>query len=334
MRRRQQGFTLIELLVVIAIIAILIALLLPAVQQAREAARRAQCKNNLKQLGLALHNYHDEHSVFPPGAITINVGSASTGVDVVGEANEVSPTTHQGTSWILQILPFIDAAPLFNNWDFTANNVRGNQAQANRDLPGLYCPTRRSTVNDSSLMAITGQTKGGNDYGGCSGAVDRFYNATGDLVSVTNSTHFFTACSAGSTVAPGAKCKTQWGILFQNSSTRIPQIIDGTSNTLLLGEVQRFARGTGPGSNAEQDCYDGWAVGGKPTLFSTEVKYSINNGIINNQVSESPGSEHTGGAHFCFADGSVRFVADNTDTQIVGAIGSFGGGESQGVGLD
>src|SRR3954463_8669310 len=103
--RGRFGFTLIELLVVIAIIAILIALLLPAVQQAREAARRTQCKNNLKQIGLALHNYHDVFGCIPPGYIDI------------GTPN--SPTVYDGGwSWASMILPQIDQAPLFNSFDF------------------------------------------------------------------------------------------------------------------------------------------------------------------------------------------------------------------------
>ncbi len=331
----RRGFTLIELLVVIAIIAILIALLLPAVQQAREAARRSQCKNNLKQLGLALHNYHDNHEMFPPGAVIRTPGTAAVGDNARGEANAdpTGGTNLQGTSWIVQILPFIDAAPLFDNWVFSTN-VRGNLQQADRDLSVLYCPTRRSTVNDSTLLAISGASKGGNDYGGCSGARDRFMQGTGYLVSPRHSTEGFDDCAAVAAirnVAGGPKCRTQWGILSQNSSTRLAQVKDGTSNTLLVGELQRFAHGTGPGTSTEQDPYDGWAVGGKATLFSTQPKGSVNNGVINNQISEQPGSDHADGAHFCFADGSVRFLSDSMDTNIINAIGSYAGNESQGV---
>ena len=100
---RRRGFTLIELLVVIAIIAVLIALLLPAVQQAREAARRTQCKNNLKQMGLALHNYHDTYNGFPNG----NIASAAGG---------------WGMSWYMRILPYVDQAPVFNKLTFSGTH--------------------------------------------------------------------------------------------------------------------------------------------------------------------------------------------------------------------
>src|SRR3546814_780854 len=127
-RVSHKGFTLIELLVVIAIIAVLVALLLPAVQQAREAARRSQCKNNLKQIGLALHNYHDTHRVFPPGQMSwfgsdlfpLNAGAR--------------------ISWMQQILPFIDQAPLYNsfNWKVPAHACcSGHFAKKDTIIPGL-----------------------------------------------------------------------------------------------------------------------------------------------------------------------------------------------------
>ncbi|MFG0295400.1 MAG: DUF1559 domain-containing protein, partial [Maioricimonas sp. JB045] len=106
---RRRGFTLIELLVVIAIIAILVALLLPAVQQAREAARRSQCKNNLKQIGLALHNYHDTHGSFPPGYIARYVSAT----------DPASAETGPGFAWGTMILPFLDQSPTYNQLNFS-----------------------------------------------------------------------------------------------------------------------------------------------------------------------------------------------------------------------
>ncbi len=321
---RRRAFTLIELLVVIAIIAILIALLLPAIQQAREAARRTQCRDNLKQLALALHTYHDENQLFPPGCVGTQLGpsASATGFDMAGEAGAAAGAGLHGTSWILQILPEIDAAPLFNAWIVTTN-VRGNLANANRDLPLLYCPTRRTTVQVASIMQA-GLTKGGTDYGGCTGGIDRFYQATASLVEATSATN---PLSAG-----------RWGVFYQNSSVSLTQIKDGHSNTLLLGEMQRISAGGG-GTGTERISQDGWAVGGKATLFHTANQTFATSTanpalprIINNNVSEMPGSDHTGGAHFAFGDGSVRFLAEKIDNLVMSAIGSHAGNEPDGVG--
>ena len=170
---RRFAFTLVELLVVIAIIGILIALLLPAVQAAREAARRMQCSNNLKQIGLALHGYAASQRVFPPGAIAVDAYTGSTGNLFIDSWAEAATGSH-GTSWMLQILPYMEQAGLFDQWNFNTN-VLGNMVVATTDIAGFYCPSRRNTVRGEDVdIMFQGWTSGGTDYGGCVGESNYF----------------------------------------------------------------------------------------------------------------------------------------------------------------
>ncbi|QDV51308.1 DUF1559 domain-containing protein [Gimesia fumaroli] len=338
MSKHKTGFTLIELLVVIAIIAILIALLLPAVQQAREAARRSTCKNNLKQFGVALHNYHETHGVFPPGSVVTLTNGVSGGAvryrDWMEAGNTTSVNAH-GTSWMLQILPFVDQANIYNQWNFNTN-VMGNRAVAEVDIPIFYCPSRRSKVRkvDQKMQldetpgstTITNPfTKGGTDYGACKGSGNGF----GDGFSGTGH----------ESLGPGAS--NEWagtlgggwlGIFYSNSDTQMRDIKDGTTNTLMTGEMQRLT-----GSNATLSL-DGWAAGGVANIFDTDMGQltsptesgSGNNLGINGGQYEAPGSDHVGGAHFGLADGSVRFISENIDTRTFNRIGTADGERTAG----
>ena len=304
----RRGFTLIEMLVVLAVIGILLSLLLPAVQQAREAARQVQCRNNLKQLGLALHNYHSARRAFPPGAISVReprhfavCGAASghRGVDVWAEASD-GPGFH-GTSFLVHLLPFLDEGPRYDGWDFT-QSVAGNRAAAEADLSQLYCPSRRSGVTNRAIM-FGGWEAGGNDYGGCLGGCNGFHNC---------GAHESWLTDAGR--RPLDECR---GVFWINRSTRIAQIRDGTSNTLLVGELQRLDGGTDATTSR-----DGWAVGSSSTLFSSCSEHCDG---INAPLFEEPGSVHPGGANFCLADGSVRFLSESTETTLLKQAGSIAG---------
>ena len=308
--RRSRGFTLIELLVVIAIIAILIALLLPAVQQAREAARRSTCKNNLKQLGLALQNYHDTHSVFPPGGVIGPCGGSPptnlTGLQECGNGESL------GGNWLLYILPQMEQGPL---WDKAApilsardpldymNNIFGHFS------PAAYrCSShpwdRRSNVAFRSIEHMSRGNYAAN-YG------------SGDL----------TASYSGQTA----------GVFTINSSTNIRDITDGTTNTLLVGEVNYI-------NDVTADARGAWVYSGMGgSAFSTgRNPNSVTPDILSRctNTAEMPCTEandgtqiatlrsyHTGGVQVCLVDGSCRFISENISQAIWQALGTRAGRE-------
>lgn len=306
--RLHRGFTLVELLVVIAILGILVALILPAVQQVRESARRTRCRNNLKQLGLALHNYHSTFQVFPPGAVAgrtpvdvtvCNSGNSHAAVDVWAEASDGAGL--QGTSFFVSLLPYLEQGNRSGQWDYTTS-VSGNRAVAEADVPLFYCPSRRNTVTNTPIM-FEEWSAGGNDYGGCLGGCNGFHN-----------------CGAHESwlVADGRRPKSECaGVFWVNSRTRIGSIEDGAGQTLLLGELQRLDEGQDVTTSR-----DGWAVGSSSTVFSSCPDGEAG---INGPHFEAPGSDHQGGAHFCLADGGVRFLSENIDGTIFCQLGSIKG---------
>jgi prepilin-type N-terminal cleavage/methylation domain-containing protein len=359
---RSRGFTLIELLVVIAIIAILIALILPAVQKARESARRMECQNNLKQIALALHNYHDSHLVFPPGMIsgwprlnTTTVPGVQGGpwgtVDVTEATSNVMVSQAgfgaHGESWMLHILPMIDQKsaydlwnPQLNAWGNTNFNrwvqtlALTNQArQVVDNAPGathvktFYCPTRRSsmeTVRFSFANRIDGiQNAGGNDYAGCAGSGALFDSAT-------RQTYYLTPPQVGSLNASGTVIQLPWqvyqlnsrsGVFAPNSSTGMESISDGTSQTILVAEAERFDETTAayridaPDSRRIPD--DGWVWGGPATLFSTFRSPN------KKEFYEAAGGPHAGIVQVALADGSARSVSESIGLGVWQRLGSM-----------
>jgi prepilin-type N-terminal cleavage/methylation domain-containing protein/prepilin-type processing-associated H-X9-DG protein len=299
--RNRPAFTLIELLVVIAIIAILISLLLPAVQQAREAARRSQCRNNLKQIGLALHNYHDVFGLFP-------IGYTERGADV------------EGWGWAAFILPYVDQVGLFNELDVTGRHLdqllaAGNPtAQLVRQPLSVYrCPTDPGPPN--SKVFVHNNRHFGSGVGTAAGGLGNFRPAMSNYFGVMGNR------DSANTFNPNTRYN---GVLFKDSGTKVRDIRDGTSNTFAVGERDnRFCRGgawcgvRNPQGQGGRGIYT--AVGhGRPTL----------NGPAwdgDRRCGEGFSSLHEGGAHFLMCDGAVRFVSENIDFNLSGANATPGG---------
>ncbi len=310
MRQSQRrGFTLIELLVVIAIIAILIALLLPAVQQAREAARRSTCKNNLKQIGLALHNYHDTHRVFPPGWVSR---------DTNGDASNL-------LAWGYFILPFMDQAPLYKSINPNIRWIEGSNSSgfsgvtsvvpaATTKIPAFSCP--------SDTQGLTNLEYGPNFRIGKSNYVCSYSPGAWNATSSTGS-------------ASGA-----WGPFQRNSNVRMRDFDDGTSNTFLIGErnsktsqaafwIGTTKEGTGTNRNGYWPFVSAltrnfqWDSGSSANVFGN--RYLINSGYA-----WAFSSLHTGGAHFVFGDGRVRFISENIDSYAYVALATTARGEVNG----
>jgi prepilin-type N-terminal cleavage/methylation domain-containing protein/prepilin-type processing-associated H-X9-DG protein len=292
-RAPRVGFTLIELLVVIAIIAILIGLLLPAVQKVREAAARIKCANNLKQLGLALHAYHDTYTRLPPGGSGPNIGGFVA-----------SPGMTGSIGYTVYILPQVEQDPVFRQMNTTVNyNQPPNDTTAPLLIPIYQCPS--GLVTESAL--VTGKT---HHYPGVAGP-----KGTNPQTGVTYTT---TGGTQGGI--------SHHGVLGPNTRITLVGITDGTSNTLMVGEL----------SWKDANCYRPWTRGWDSDAMasSKNVTNPMNstpyNGSSNfNDVSF--GSMHPGGANFLLADGSVRFVQQSIDMDTYRAVASRDGGESLGL---
>lgn len=282
---QRRGFTLIELLVVIAIIAILIALLLPAVQQAREAARRSQCKNNLKQIGVALHNYHETFQMLPPGVVSSS-----------GAVNP--PTGPQAWGWQVMILPQIDQAPRFEQ--LNANNRRlvdvlnnaTDRAMVQQPIPAYRCPS--DTTGET--VRGTPQTM---DYDGTASVGTNFFGG------VTNYLGVGPFSALDHIVNPRSAFE-------RNGSTRFRDFKDGTSNSFLVGE-RDFECSAGVWAGSRNDGGPG-PRGNNYVMGRVSIPLNFfNNKTGNNSCVEGFSSPHTGGGHFLLGDGRVEFISENID---------------------
>ena len=308
--RIRRGFTLIELLVVIAIIAVLIALLLPAVQQAREAARRTQCKNVLKQIGLAMHNYHDVFNVFAPGFISKTPPTTS--------ANSIERSMY---SWGAFILPHLDQAPLFNKLEvgnvlLETNLINGNLTALQTSMPAFRCASDTGpALNIFNDAASDNAGLNANQY-------NAYVTSNGtDRIAIALSNYVIVANSSDSTTPPvyAAQYGPPLGMGFINSSVGLRDITDGSSNTLMVGErAWRFNDLTIGAANVIGFSSEVNLSGSNmrtAALSALGIGYDGINYSATNRVHQRRGfsSNHVGGCHFVLADGSVRFVSQNID---------------------
>jgi prepilin-type N-terminal cleavage/methylation domain-containing protein len=314
----RRGFTLIELLVVIAIIAILIGLLLPAVQKVREAAARAQCKNNLKQLALACHNYHDALGSLPRNGnqfgLTNSHGTNGTGCCGVGGAH---------WSWIARLLPYVEQDPLYRQGGIPTNRMNQDAstlAALAVDLKVLFCPSDKSPRTRTDSADLGGTLVALTNYKGVSGAnwgTDFYPTESNFNTSYRNpgTNGSFNGLEKGDGIF--------WRADIRQGALRLLQITDGTSNTFMIGE-----------DVPEMILWNAWAYANGAcgtcaippnTGITIPPLGTANAADWPNRYSFR--SRHPGGLQFAYADASVHFIRDTIPLQIYRALATIQGGE-------
>jgi len=305
------GFTLVELLVVIAIIGILVGLLLPAVQAAREAARRMQCSNNLKQIGLALHNYESSYKAMPAGC---NGTPNAAGTNFNGH----------GWTWHASILPYLEQNNLYNaiQGPDGMGNERGDQNSGKplvvraTILKVFWCPSQPDVTGASQKNGYQPA-----NYNGNMGT--RIGNGNDDCIctGVSNLQQMMTnpwGCMNGD------------GIFYVQSKIRFADVTDGLANTIFVSEVPDSGGDAIGQFNAGADrrvVFSGGADSNPPTEMSEFLIASETNDPINGGAEEAAGSWHPGGAQFLMGDGSVQFLSENMDMTTYRALSTRSGAE-------
>ena len=343
--KHTMAFTLVELLVVIAIIGILVAMLLPAVQAAREARRRAQCGNNLKQVGLALHNYHASHKSFPPASLWHEWDV--TAIALLGQLHYPAHGGKLNQNWIILILPYMEQNNTYDAFDLKKYIPDPANATARRvKLPVMICPSdpnsQRLFDGTSNPTACDGSSNGCTAYLNDGwGRTNYAANASlaagngGNGVSETGPQHH-----GALPASKGWTSKHYRGVMGANASQRIDDIRDGTSNTVLVGEIKTGITSYDPrgvwAMSHGSSCL--WSHGSvHPPSAGPNRRDNANDAVISCNVlvakfgsdelrkmgmgcygggagRQTTGSYHPGGIHVVFGDGGVRWIGDFVDT--------------------